>query len=165
MKYILIAIIIFISLSSFCQKTALLSKDFKKPILYTDSLTVEQVTSGYFPVTVKDFDTLVGSLNYLKNIVLQDKGRIKVDSWEFRSGNTILKINRIPYAYGDGYSVIASSKIDEIRSIINLTPEKNDKRNAKHLEEMIDYIAKNRSIFKGAYEIIPKYYEIIIMKE
>ena len=76
-----------------------------------------------------------------------------------------MKILRIPHAYGDGFDVVATSTFDEVKSVFRLTPEKNDKRNAKHIDEMINYIAKNRTIFKEAYEITPKFYQVIVIKE
>ena len=164
MKKIFAILFLLFSHGVFGQKIALLSHDFKKPILYTDSITVEQIANGYFAVKLNDFDTLIGSLNYLKN-ALVGLSRAKMQSWEFRAGNTTLKTTIELHAYGDKYNVVAISTFDEIKSVFTITTEKNNKRNSKRLEELMQYIAKNRSIFKEAYEINPKFYNVVIIKE
>ena len=78
MKKIISIAFTLLTLNGFSQKTALLSNDFKKAILYTDSVTLEQIASGYFPISVKDFDTLIGSLSYLKKI-LKEPGRSNME--------------------------------------------------------------------------------------
>ncbi len=164
MKNNLIFIMLLLTFSSFGQKIALLSENFKRPILYTDSVSVEQVSNGYFAVNVKDFDTLIGSLNYLKNALI-GLSRSKMKSWEFRAGNTTLEITSEPFAYGDKYNVVAISSFNDVKTFFTITTEKNNKRNSGRIEEMINYIAKNRTFFKSAYEITPKFYEVIIIKE
>lgn len=37
--------------------------------------------------------------------------------------------------------------------------------NTNRIGDMLAYIEKNRTIFKGAYEIAPKFYEVIITSE
>jgi hypothetical protein len=148
----------------FSQKIALLSKDFKTPILYTDSLTIEQVSSGRFAVSVDDIDTLVASLAYLKNH-LQQRTRSKMESWEFRSGNTVILTTRVPKAYGDRYEIMATSVFDEISSRYNLSTEKNNNRNADKIEKLLAYIEKNRTVLREWYEITPKMYQVVVVKD
>ena len=59
----------FILLNGKSQKIALLSQDFKKPILYTDSVTIGQITGGYFAVGINDFDTCVSEFKNNPNAV------------------------------------------------------------------------------------------------
>jgi len=132
MNRLFFIIIQFFTFSVHGQKIALLSTDFKSPILYTDSLTVEQVSSGHFAVNVNDIDTLVGSLSYLKNL-LTKMTRSKLESWEFRTGKTTIRTFRIPKAYGDRYSILAKSTFDNITSSVDLTTEKNNKRNSERM--------------------------------
>lgn len=164
MRIVILGILIFLCYTSHGQKIALLSKDFKSPILYTDSLTVEQVSSGRFAVAVSDLDTLIGSLTYLRNL-LQELTRSKLQSWEFRSGRTSIQVNRIPLAYGDRYAILAVSKFDEISSTLNLSTEKNNKRNADKINRMLSYIAKNRTVLREWYEVKPKMYQVVIIGE
>ncbi len=49
----------------FDQKVALLDKKLKQPIIFTDSVTVEQINRGYIPVEVKDLDTFYANITYV----------------------------------------------------------------------------------------------------
>ena len=89
MKLSLLLFSIFFTLNLKAQKVALLSSDFKQPIIYTDSVTVEQISSGYFAVSTNNFDTLYANLKYLKEI-LEVRQRAKMQSFELRAGTTII---------------------------------------------------------------------------
>ena len=67
----LISVIILIVLpqTSFTQRVALLNLNFQSPILYTDSVTIEQVSSGYFPIEEVSIDTFLANLKYIKTIL------------------------------------------------------------------------------------------------
>ncbi|RZM23581.1 MAG: hypothetical protein EOO88_25700 [Pedobacter sp.] len=153
-----------LKVEAFSQKIALLNKDLKSPILYTDSVTVEQVSSGRFAVSVEDLDTLVASLAYL-NGQLQERSRSKMESWQFRSGKTTINISRIPKAYGDQYEIIATSLFDEISSRYNLSTEKNNKKNAEKIQRVLAYIEKNRTVLREWYEIKRKMYQVVVVRE
>ncbi len=82
----------FIPIIALGQKIALLSTDFKRPIIYTDSLTVEQISNALFPVSVENFDTLYANLDYIHSM-LKKVQRSKMKSFELHSGSTIISIN------------------------------------------------------------------------
>ncbi len=50
MKILYTLILIFFANYAFSQKYALVDRDFKKPILFTDSVTINQVSNNYFPI-------------------------------------------------------------------------------------------------------------------
>src|SRR4030095_4119830 len=139
MKKCLFIAIFLVGYDGYGQKIALLSHDLKTPILYTDSVTMEQISSGRFAFAVNNIDTLVGSLAYLRTLLRKEITRSKIESWEFRAGNTVIKTHRIPRAYGDAYSIVATSTFDEVTSVFNITTEKNDKQNAKRIDEILKY--------------------------
>jgi len=69
LQFLLVIILVFTTSAASCQKIALLDKDFKKPILYTDSLTLEQVTSNLIAIPVNSFDTLYSNLKAVKELL------------------------------------------------------------------------------------------------
>ena len=165
MKLSLLFFSIFFTLNLKAQKVALLSSDFKQPIIYTDSVTVEQISSGYFAVSTNNFDTLYANLKYLKEI-LEVRQRAKMQSFELRAGTTIIYIERIPAAYGDLFSIIAKTKTGEIISILNLNNlKKSSNKNADKIQNLMEYISTNKSLFKSPYEIKPKMYNIVVITE
>jgi hypothetical protein len=166
MKY-LFFIIIYLSLANTLksQKVALLNLNFKTPILYTDSVTVEQVKSGYFPVEEATIDTFMANLNYLKNL-LEVRQRAKMEYFELRAGLTTFKIYRIPFAYGDRYRIKVQSKVKEIEAGFTLTDiDKSNQKNSVHIGRVIGYIVNNFSLFRSPDQIQPKIYEVKVISD
>jgi hypothetical protein len=138
--------------------------EFIKPILYTDSVTVEQ-TRDYFPISIENFDTIYASLNYLKTM-LKVRQRAKMKSFDFKAGSTTIETKRVPFAYGDRYRITAVTKINEVESKFILSDfSKSNAQNVYRIEKLMAYIEKNRSLFKGVNEIIPKFYNVIVITE
>ena len=151
--------------SANAQKVALLDKSLKKPIIYTDSVTVEQVSKGYIPVEVKNIDSLYANLNYLMDM-LNVRQRSKMQSFELRAGGTTIFIVRVPYAYGDRYNITMKSKIGEVESNSTISNQKKmNTDNAIRLQELMNYISKNISNFKPPNEITPKIYNIQVITD
>jgi hypothetical protein len=166
MKYkILTLIFIVCCLGINAQKIALLSSNTKKPILYTDSLTVQQIKDGYFPVSSVNFDTLYANLKYVKNM-LQERSRSKIESFTLRAGSTTLEISREPHAYGDKYLITAVTIIGTTTAKLLLTEKnKKNKENYRYISKLMNYIFTNNSYFKGPNEITPVIENAVIVTE
>lgn len=165
MKVLLLCLSFLFSISLNAQKIALLDKEFQKPIIYTDSVTVEQITTGYFPLSVENFDTMYANLKYIDKM-LKIRQRAKMVSFELRAGSTTLKIDRIIFAYGDKYDIVAKTKVGEVESNFLLVSSKtSEKKSAKRVERLMDYMSKNKSLFKSPNEIQPKLYNIIVVTD
>lgn len=59
--------------SSFGQKIALIDTKFKNPILFTDSVSVNQVSNAFLPIRVDEFDTLNAHLEFIKKVLSEPK--------------------------------------------------------------------------------------------
>lgn len=150
---------------SFCQKIALINTSFKQPIIYTDSLTVEQISSGLFPVSAENFDTLYANLDYIHSM-LKKLQRSKMKSFELQSGSTTITIQRVPFSNGDRYISVAKTKINELEAKYNLTPvDQSNTKNANRIEKFMDYMKKNKDLFKVPYAIHPKIYNVVVITE
>ena len=164
MKVVVSAFLLLAWITGVGQRVALLHKDFEKPIIYTDSVTAEQMTD-YFPVEIKDFDTLHASLRELSKM-LRTRQRSKFESFEYRAGSTILKTTKQTKTHGDAFFVTAITKVDEIQSVYSLTKKSNNNAsNARRLDKILSYISTNKSLFKSPYTVSPKYYNVVIVKE
>lgn len=146
-------------------KVALLDKKAKQPILFTDSITVEQVSNGLVPIRVADFDTLNANIEFLIKM-LEKRQRSKMQSFELRSGDTKFFIERIPFAYGDRYSIKLTSFINEIKAGFSFS-DGNRMNNdvAKSLRNFKEYIEKNKLLFRSPNSITPKVYNVYVIKE
>jgi hypothetical protein len=159
-----IILLFFIPFASNAQKIALLNTDLKSPIIYTDSVTVQQ-TKGLFPVGINDFDTLYANLDYI-NKMLSTRQRSKMKSFELHSGQTIISVRRVPFSNGDRYVIEASTKAGEIHSNFMLTDvNKTNKKNSQRIEKIMAYLKTNKSLFREPYEVHPKIYQVIVVTE
>jgi hypothetical protein len=163
---ILSLVILIISFNVNAQKIALLSKDLKSPILFTDSVTVEQITSGFFHIEVKNIDTFYSSLSFISEM-LKKRQRSKMESFSFVSGSTTINIKRVPFAYGDRYQVIASSKVGKIdaNKIFIDALKRNNNQSIEDIEKLKKYIASNKDLFKNPNEITPVISNIVTISE
>lgn len=153
------------TISAKSQKIALLNTDFKSPIIYTDSVTVQQLSSHLFPVSVNDFDTLYANLEYIDNM-LSIRQRSKMKSFELHSGRTIIKIVRVPFSNGDRYIIAAGTTIGEVKSNLNLTDiRRSNKKNEERIKTIMNYIKMNKSLFKPPNGIHPKIYNAVIITD
>lgn len=167
MKYLLLLTVFLFTINNFsnAQRFALLDKTLKAPILYTDSVTVEQIKNKNFPIEVKNIDTFYANLMYLKEM-LEVRQRSKVESFELRAGDVTIKTNRLPYAYGDRYSIIGESRIGELTAILNLSDgESSNAKSADKIKKLMDYIHSNKSLFSIPYEIHPHIYNLKVISD
>jgi hypothetical protein len=147
------------------QKIALIHKEFKQPIIYTDSVSVQQITSGYFALEVSAVDSFYAGLKYLKEM-LSVRQRAKMQSFQFRSGNTIIHVDRVPFAYGDRYNITVKTKVNEVTSVFDIaSKDASNSKNAKRIGNLMDHITQNKSLFKAPNEIHPKFYEVVVITD
>lgn len=164
-KLFVLSVFVFTAICSYSQKVALISNDNKKPILYTDSVTVNQISQGYFPIASENFDTLYANLKYLTTI-MSERQRAKMQSFSLVSGSTTIEVERAPFAYGDRYTAVAISKIGNTiakKELLNI--KRNNKNNTKEIERLMKYIFSNNSYFKGPNEINPVLMNIVVIVE
>ena len=158
----IILVLFLVPIMTFSQKIALIDRKLKMPILYTDSVTVEQVKQGFFPIENKSIDTLIANLRYLKDI-LEVRQRSKMKSFELKSSNVVIRTNRVPFAYGDRYSCLTESQSNGITAQFNLIDQSSkNKRSAERLEEILKYLKSNKSFFMEPFEVHPKIYNIVV---
>lgn len=165
MKFLCSFFIAFGSFYSYGQSISLIDKAFKKPILFTDSISVEQIKNGYFPIKTTDLDTFAANIKYLSEM-LKIRQRAKMESFELRAGKSIMKINRIPYAYGDRFNGEVRSKFNDIEAVMLLLDHTiSNKENNKKLQKMLDYLLSNKSLFNKPYEVHPKLYNVVVITQ
>jgi hypothetical protein len=151
MKLIIFIITVVFTISSNAQKIALIKTDFSSPIVYTDSLTVNQLSQNYIPLETNSFDSINSILLYLKKMLESDE-RAKMKSFELKSGSTIFKVNTISHAYGDSYDVDMITKINDINSNFKLVDNKKlNKKNSLKIEKFRNYLKSEKSLFRDEY--------------
>jgi hypothetical protein len=165
MKYSFLLLLL-LPIFSLCQsKYALVDKKLKQPILYTDSVSIEQISKGYFPIENNNIDSLIANLYYLRDM-LSKLQRSKMQSFELHSSNTIIKTERQPYAYGDRYkSIFTSINGEIIATMLIVSSEIKNKDNLDRIRKLIAYLKSNQSFFKEPNEINPKIYNVVVITQ
>jgi len=145
-RIILICVLFIIASTCKAQKYALIDRDFKKPLLFTDSVTINQVSSNYFPVRVDDLDSLNANLEYIKS-QLTDVQRSKLKSYKLKSGNTEIQVNTISLAYGDAYDILLITKANNVNAEYLISSNKSlNKRAKKNISSFLEFIKKDKDI-------------------
>lgn len=151
--------------NSYGQRVALMDKKFKQPILFTDSVTVEQVAKTYLPVYVKDFDTLDANLRYLEEMLSKPQ-RSKMGGFELRSGNTTISVTKVPMAYADRFNIIMKSEGQYITTLFTLSDaQSSNNKGLDRIKEMRKYIRQNKSLFSAPTQIHPKIYNVVVISD
>jgi hypothetical protein len=137
----------------------------KAPIVYTDSVSVGQVSSGYIAVPVADFDTLYSNLVYLKEM-LSKRQRSKMQSFQLLTNATEINISRVPMAYGDRYLISLFSKNGQVSSMMTLSNgEFSNKAVSSKVGKLLSYMSSNNSLFSPPKVIHPRIYNVIVISD
>ena len=155
MKKLLLAITITLLYTSvFSQKIALIKTDFKSPIIYTDSVTISQISQNYIPIETNCFDSIHSILSYLR-VFLEGNvtARSKMQSFELRACSTLFKITTVKHAYGDCYDIDMITKIYDITSKFRLADNvKLKKKNSLRILDLMNLMKNEKSLFKSDYK-------------
>lgn len=147
------------------QKIALLDTKLKFPIVYTDSVSVGQVSKGLLAVPVSDFDTLYSNLTYLEE-TLSKRQRSRMQAFQLLTNSTQIDVSRVPMAYGDRYLISLQSKNGEIVSKMIISDGQfSNKVVSKKIDRLLEYIKSNNSLFAPPKEIHPRIYNIVVISD
>ncbi len=162
MKTICTIVLIIISSITYGQgKFALIDTDLKKPIIYTDSVSITQISSNYFPVNVSSFDTLYAQLTYLKGLITGSVKRSKLKSFELRTGLTAIKFEAFKHAYGDAYNVNLITRLPYLTANHEIgNHEALNKKTIRNIGNWLKYMEQEKSLFRhGLFELQPTYHD------
>lgn len=164
MKCFFVFLLMCLALKLSAQKLALLDTKLSKPILYTDSLTLDQISQGYFPMEATTFDTMYTNLKFIRKTLTDPIQRAKMSSYELKAGITKVKVSTVKHAYGDSYDIYLISKINEIASTFKLGKHEDlSKGNLKKIDKLMAYMKNASSLFKSGYvELQPTVYDVVI---
>lgn len=162
---VLVFLLQMVAWNTVAQKIALLDTKLKTPIVYTDSVSVGQVSKGFLAIPVNDLDTLYSNLIYLEEM-LSERQRSKMQSFQLLTNSTQIDVSRVPMAYGDRYLVSLQSKNGTIVSKMTLSDAQNtNKAVALKVDRLLKYLKSNNSLFSPPTEIHPRIYNIVVISD
>ena len=167
MKYIFAYCLVLASIHGVGQKSVLLDKKLQKPIIFTDTVTQEQINHGYIPVELKDLDTFYADLNYLEAI-LSNRDKTNLSSFELRAGSSVFMVTRLLRAINEGerYNICLNSTIKEVSSRYILANGNKTNREVKYdVKDLKNYLNSISKYFHADYEIYPKMYNVLVIPD
>lgn len=166
MKYIFVFCLAIISLKVLGQKVALLDKNLKQPINFTDSLTEDHIQKEFIPVEVKDLDTFYANLNYIE-AMLSNPQKSNLSTFELRAGSSIFVVTRLLRASNDDrYNISLNNTINDVNSRYILANGNKTNREVKYdVKDLKNYLNSINKYFHANYEIYPKMYNVLVVPE
>ena len=129
---------------SFGQKWALLDKNRKLPIIYTDSVTAEQISRGFYPIDKNCIDTFTQQLETVYER-LEKNTKSKLDNITFPVCRLLFEMNITHMAYGDRYNLIITSTTGLLQTKWRIVKDSEpNKTNANRLYQFIKYLKNNQ---------------------
>ena len=106
MQKLIVSVLLLLSMTTMAQqKYTLLERGQHREPVFSDTVTKENIKTGYWPIYTEDLDSLlkfVGTFRQLKNVGLQ---RTYFDNDDFKTANISFDIINIRHAYGDMYNI------------------------------------------------------------
>jgi hypothetical protein len=87
------------------QTFLLLDRRWDKEAVFTDSVTRQILSDGWYPIYQEDLDTLIVLVDRLKNLKNDGLKRKFYYSEDFRATHLKFVIENIKRTYGDGYEI------------------------------------------------------------
>lgn len=153
MKTLIIAGLLLLTvLNTYSQKWALLDKNRKLPILFTDSVTAEQLNKGFFPIESSCIDTFINKLEELQSR-LEKITRSKLDNISYPLCSLTFDMNMTHLSNGDRYDVVLTSNTLPLQTKWRIIRDsETNKANAHRLEVFIKYLKKNMETDKYRFK-------------
>ncbi len=141
---ILISVFTIASIHTFAQKWALLDKNRKLPIIYTDSVTAEQLNKGFFPIEKNCVDSFTTTLESIYER-LEKNTKSKLDNITFPVCTLMFEMNITHFAYGDRYNILITSNTSPFQTKWRIVKDTEPNRvNANRVQQFIKYLKNNR---------------------
>ena len=87
------------------QTFLLLDRRWYKAAVFTDSVTHQNLSDGWYPIYHEELDTLIMLVDRLKNLKEDGLKRKFYYSEDFKANHLKFVIENIKRAYGDGYEI------------------------------------------------------------
>ena len=144
MKKIFIYFLLLFSLTSFAQKKyTLLERGWHREPLFTDTITKENVKSGYWPVYISELDSLLKFVGTFKKLNKHSLNRTYFNNDDFKTTNITFDIANIRHAYGDMYNIDITSNVENGNYKLRLANEADGIYiTQQFIRDFYDYIKK-----------------------
>lgn len=140
MKHFLLIVFILLSTICFAQKYALVDKQMSLPVIYANSLTVQDHYKGYFPIEKNKLNEFIIEVQKIAKL-LSDKKTPKPETLNFTVGSTTFHGLRVPLAAEERMDIVLTTDYDGIKTTIHLSDAKmTNAQNAFFINTWLKYL-------------------------
>lgn len=134
--------IVMVPVFCFAQKKyVLLNRSGIKPAIFTDSVTMQDINKGFFPVPAIELDTLLNNVKTFRKLGKQGLTRKYFNNDDYGSSSIHFDIRNIKHAYGDIYDIDITSTIPGGTYKFKLSDPQNDsKKNVILINDFYSYL-------------------------
>lgn len=131
------------------QKLYLIDRAFQRPLLVSDTVSLNEVSKGLMPIHVKDIDALLKGIAWLTDNI--DNGKFKKDEVKDMHAGYTRFITRIERTGSmNKYNVVLNTKVGNINTSMVVVARENSKRALQRLYILADYLRNNRAALAGS---------------
>ena len=144
MKPFLILLLL-VSATSHAQKMVLVDRNFQQPLIFADSITIEQVAKGLLPIHFNDLDQVIRVMEKLTKDIYAGRMNSK-ETTSVPIGSSVCIITMEKLNRSNLYNIILNTTTGNLKTHIVLAQSEPHKRAAQRLTIFIDYLKNNAAI-------------------
>ena len=140
MKHFLL--IVFILISTFCsaQKYALVDKQLSLPVIYANTITIQDNYKGYFPIEKNKLNEFIIEVEKIAKL-LNDPKKPKPETIHFTVGSTTFHGLRVPLAAEQRMDIVITTDHGVSKTTMHLSDAKlSNSRNAFFINTWLKYL-------------------------
>ena len=147
MKWLFLAFI-FLATTGNAQKVALIDRHFKTPLLLADTLSIDAMIMGWFPIYYPDVDSIIEITSYfIKHI---DRNNVEPPSVKEQAvGYSKIFYTSTGKNHRYRSTISLCTTHNNISTYIKLTENDSNKRCVQKLNDFTDYLKNNMAVTKG----------------
>jgi len=144
MKKLITCLMLLSSMTTFAQgKYTLLERGWHRDPVFTDTITKDNIKTGYWPVYTSDLDSLLKFVGIFRKLNKHSLKRTYFNNEDFKTVNISFDITNIRHAYGDLYNIDITSNTESGNYKLRLANETDGIYTTQSfINDFYDYIKK-----------------------
>ena len=140
MKYFLLIFFILINTICSAQKYALVDKQLSLPVIYANTVTIQDNYKGYFPVEKNKLNEFIIEVEKIGKL-LNDPRKPKPETIDFNVGSTTFHGLRVPLAAEERMDIVISTDYGVSKTTMHLSDAKlSNAKNAHFINTWLKYL-------------------------
>ena len=131
---------------------ALLDRSFQKPVTYTDSVTLEALGKGAFPIYLHDAKQIVETVEHSRKKINQNRYD-NMETDRIHIGNSVLILNKKTSRHIRKYQLILGTESNGFTTYIELIKGDFDRAAQQRVISFLDYLKDNIPVLNNAVSI------------